>query len=450
MIFLVCQHCKRPSAEGAKFCSECGQALPRQVCPACNAGNDVDATHCSACGVALQSAPIEGAGTDPGRDSAATVTVCEGPTADPAPAAESDQPASPLPVTVTVTESNEEPAPATDLAAVSEVHPRQAAEPAADPAESPAPPAVAAERPEAAAEADPSGEAATSEEAAGRAVTALRAAVMPLQQLADRGDLRPTLNTAPAAPEPSAAAMAPPPVLDSRIIVPGAALTDAPTPGTETPDFHGGPWPEEPPTPARRALAGPFFVGLGAVAVVAFAAMAFFGWSSSKPAVQANKRTDPGPMAAAAKTPSPTVDAAADAAAEAAARLLAAAPERAASKPDGRTTAAIATNSARTPPVAPTREAVPARPPAPAAAVAQARTATAPAAMPSSPAVPSTPRLPAEAAANAGLGIPGPSAADAPKPRVIRPTPPPALPRECTAAMDALGLCQASSKPSGS
>ncbi|MBL8345862.1 MAG: zinc ribbon domain-containing protein [Rubrivivax sp.] len=446
MIFLVCQHCKRPSAEGAKFCSECGQALPRQVCPACNAGNDVDATHCSACGVALQSAPIEDTGTDPGRDSPATETVGEGPTADPA--AESDQPASPLPVTVT--ESNEEPAPATDLAAVSEVHPRQAAEPAADPAESPAPPAVAAERPAAAAEADQSGAAATSEEAAGRAVTALRAAVMPLQQLADRGDLRPTLSTAPAAPEPAAADMAPPPVLDSQIIVPAAALTDAPTPGTETPDFHGGPWPEEPPTPARRALAGPFFVGLGAVAVVAFAAMAFLGWSSSKPAVQANKRTDPGSMAAAAKTPNPTVDAAADAAAEAAARLLAAAPERAASKPDGRTTAAIATNSAPTPPVTPTRDLSPARPPAPAAAVAQARAPTAPAAMPASPAVPSTPRLTAEAAANAGLGTPGPTTADAPKPRVIRPTPPPALPRECTAAMDALGLCQTSSKPSGS
>lgn len=290
---------------------------------------------------------------------------------------------------------------------------------------------------------------ATSEEAASRAVTALRAAVMPLQQLAERGDLRPTLTMAASTePPPVAPAAEPaqPPTLHAQIVVPDAATIEATVPAAGSDDFRGAAWPDEPPRAARREWAGPFFVGLGAVAVVAFAAMAFVGWSSSKPAVQASKRPEQPSLASTTKASSPAVDAAADAAAEAAARLLANTPERATRKPDGRTTpdpvAATSPAAAARPP---TREAPPPRP----AVVAQARPPAAAPAAPSNP-MSAAPRPPLVPAVSAGPGTPVPQATEATRPRAIAPTPPPALPRECTAAMDALGLCQTGSKPSGS
>lgn len=476
MIFLICQHCRRPSAAEAKFCSECGTALPRQACPACQATNDIDAAQCHACGVTLAAAVVaeaaaEATGSEASLESHAATADPAGPEVasdepvvlerEPAaseeavPVAGSDvetdvagaAPGGPEDRAAPAPEVNTETATETEHPTTAEAMPAMEAPPAADasPPDSPGDDAAAVVVAVANADAGLGDAGAANDPAVPQAVAALRAAVMPLQQLAERGDLRPTLTMVPPQ-DPPAPAPPPPPVLDTQIVVPAPASLE-PAAGDEPPaGFRGAAWPDEPPRQRRREWAGPFFVGLGAVAVVTFAAMAFVGWSSSKPAVQASKASQQPSLAGSVKPSSPAVDAAADAAAEAAARLLATTPERTARKPDGRALETVVSTTSPVTPARPAREAPPPRPPI---AVAQVR---APAAATAAPMIslPAATRLPAGPAANAGPGTPLPLPAEAVRARAAPPTTPTVLPRECTAAMDALGLCQTGSKPSGS
>lgn len=51
---IACPNCDRANDADAKFCSECGEALPAEVrCPSCSVLNDANAKFCDACGVAL-------------------------------------------------------------------------------------------------------------------------------------------------------------------------------------------------------------------------------------------------------------------------------------------------------------------------------------------------------------------------------------------------------------
>lgn len=498
MTLLICQHCGRASSAEAKFCSDCGTALPRRECPSCHAVNDHIAPQCDACGAPmdaslsteqpaeppsgeppagpqvepLSSEPWDGppssespagppsgeistpedgeAPVEPASSTAPTASdgsaasattpaadVSQGDAAQDAPAKVVDAEASRAARAILAEMAASLPtAPATDVATATAV-------------ETGGPPEEADRSP--AADPQLGGGSAASPEPAHEPA---QAAIMPLQQLAERGDLRPVLvmEAAPPGPQDQAAA----PAQTAQIVVPAAepiqieialpAREDPPYPpaGLHGGDAAGAAWPDGPPPGARRAWIGPFFYGLGAVAVVTFASLAVMRWSSSSAPAQASAmRTQP---SAEASRPAagPAVDAAADAAAEAAARLLASTPERPAA-PTRRPDAVTPTQAAASLGATMTRPAARATP-----AARPADTAIAGAATPApSPAPPRA--QPAAAAPPEVLAAPLPQLAESPRPRARpAPPPPPALPRECTAAMDALGLCQTSSKPNGS
>lgn len=50
----VCPACRAPLPDGAKFCAQCGQAVPQsRTCPKCHAQVSAGARFCSACGAPL-------------------------------------------------------------------------------------------------------------------------------------------------------------------------------------------------------------------------------------------------------------------------------------------------------------------------------------------------------------------------------------------------------------
>lgn len=190
----------------------------------------------------------------------------------------------------------------------------------------------------------------------------------------------------------------------------------------------------------------PFVIGLAVVGAISLAA---FLWSeSSSPPTAALKQQARAGGVPSMSAPAPRAsgaDAAADAAAEAAAKLLATYPERSA----GKAAPAVATGPANTTATAsvpedrrPPERARPAAPPprAEPPPLPTAATTTAPATL----------RTNIPVARNAE---PAAATFEPPRPpRTVRTpsSPPPALPRECTPAMDAMALCAPGSKPSGS
>lgn len=57
MVHLVCLHCNRSNAAGAKYCVECGAGLLRKFCGSCHAVNDAESRFCQSCGHELPMAP---------------------------------------------------------------------------------------------------------------------------------------------------------------------------------------------------------------------------------------------------------------------------------------------------------------------------------------------------------------------------------------------------------
>ncbi|MEM7624932.1 MAG: zinc ribbon domain-containing protein [Planctomycetota bacterium] len=54
-----CPACDAPNEPDAKFCDQCGGAMPRPEataleCPSCNEPNDIDAKFCDACGTPMR------------------------------------------------------------------------------------------------------------------------------------------------------------------------------------------------------------------------------------------------------------------------------------------------------------------------------------------------------------------------------------------------------------
>ncbi|MBI5721239.1 MAG: zinc ribbon domain-containing protein [Burkholderiales bacterium] len=419
VIPLTCPQCKLPSAAEARFCSGCGAALQRQECPSCNAVNDGAARHCHACGVQVRSQ----AGETP------TTAVVQAAEAAEAAATQQAAQAMLAAVAVELAPGTGAASPVEETTAVEEARPVEPSQSGAalQPVETVASVASAE-----------SAEEGHVELAAAAAPEPPRSAAMPLQQLADRGALRsvPTMARAIAPPDadtPSIETITLTTLPSSLpATLPVALSVSRPTamavgpPDTAAGSFPGSVWQEsvQPADPPRANWIGPFFVGLGTVSVVTLAITALMIWPHQAPPVP--KRQDTPVLAGTGKvTPGPAADAAADAAAEAAARLLGATTQPAARAPDGRAADPLVP-SAQT-----------ARPPARAAAPPRA-------------AVRLAAQAP-EATATVGPTVAPPPAAEAPRPRPVRPSPPqPSLPRECTAAMDALGLCAPGSKPSGS
>lgn len=256
----------------------------------------------------------------------------------------------------------------------------------------------------------------------------LSPSVPPMQRLAELTDVLPRVSAPVWAPETGLVSL----------------------PATTSTALSAAPWPG--PTPvdgARRPTwLAPFFIGLGTVGTVAFAAIALVQWSATAPTTKSAASAQPPALAGASLTPAPAVDTAADAAAAAAARLLAPkseTPARGAELKAEGTRAATPTPMVA-PVLAPPAPAPAARqvdPPAPIQAVARppprtvqpVRVDAAPAAAPAA--------APVAAAVAPVAPQAAPGATEAAQPaRVVRPTAPkPSLPSECTPALAAMALC---------
>ncbi len=276
-------------------------------------------------------------------------------------------------------------------------------------------------------------------------------------------------GTALQAPAPAAAA-APGRTTEVALTAPP---TDLPTLAPATGQLWAASGPASMPGQHRQAWLVPFFTGLAGVGTLALAVLSIVFWPASAPS--------PTPEAAAARpvaagtaavVRSPAADAAADAAAAAAARLLitnggSASPASRVGTDASGSTAPVAIVPAK--PAFERDATPPARPPAvveirstPPAAVIAPATAPLRVPVPTQRADRPSPVAPLNAeTAPAARGAPvpavraAPGAAPAFEPRRpapdARPKPPPSvLPRECTAAMEALALCGTISKPSGS
>lgn len=57
MVHLVCLHCNRSNAVGAKYCVECGAGLLRKFCGSCHEVNDAESRFCQSCGHELPESP---------------------------------------------------------------------------------------------------------------------------------------------------------------------------------------------------------------------------------------------------------------------------------------------------------------------------------------------------------------------------------------------------------
>lgn len=57
MVHLVCLHCNRSNAAGAKYCVECGAGLLRKFCASCHEVNDAESRFCQSCGHELPQSP---------------------------------------------------------------------------------------------------------------------------------------------------------------------------------------------------------------------------------------------------------------------------------------------------------------------------------------------------------------------------------------------------------
>ena len=49
-----CEHCGAPMAAGQRFCSKCGSAASRELCPSCGKGIRTSDLFCPSCGTKLQ------------------------------------------------------------------------------------------------------------------------------------------------------------------------------------------------------------------------------------------------------------------------------------------------------------------------------------------------------------------------------------------------------------
>lgn len=57
VVHLVCLHCNRSNAVGARYCVECGAGLLRKFCGSCHEVNDAQSRFCQSCGHELPESP---------------------------------------------------------------------------------------------------------------------------------------------------------------------------------------------------------------------------------------------------------------------------------------------------------------------------------------------------------------------------------------------------------
>ena len=486
MIYLNCRHCDQPSPADAKFCTACGTAMGQLECSACHLANDIGSLHCQACNTPLLASPAPLAIEPQAASALADASIVPVQALDTAGAPEvvpaiepemaqalADEPLVPTqaldsagvpevpaaqvygePINEEAVQAPEAPPPSSSASVTAEADlaPPEDAAPEPSPPESAPVEAMADLRSDLPSE-EPADSMSAAPEAPASPVAGLTMIEAASAMLAASPSLPPAVpqgaDVAAMPQEADAASMAALPAMATAM---ASASADVASATTDTPatlsaaialpvvpaqshPFAGGA-----PTPSRSrptAWLAPFFIGAAIVGALALATLAFINSSTPSTTARAPVRAESPPaagVATPAAAPNASVDRAAEAATEAAARLLAASTERGA------------------PPPAPSRAtgaqpvALATAPPAPAAAgrpQAQQPLAT----------QPQRQARPAARPAVTAVDTPV-DTANAPRPirNVVRPAPPPPsiLPRECTAAMDALALCPPGSKRNGS
>ena len=482
MIYLSCRHCDQPCSADSKFCTACGTAMGQLECSACHLANDIDSLHCKACNTPLLASPAPAVIEPQAASALADGPVVPMQALDTAGAPEV-LPAIEPEMAQALADEPLVPTLALDSASAPEVPAAQVyLEPINDEAvqapEAPPPSSSAS----VSAEADlatpevPAPEPSLPESAPVEATADLRSD-LPSEEPADGASAAPEAPAPPVAgltmieaasamfaaspsgprsipqgaevmampQEVDAASMAALPAMATATaaadVMPAttdtaATLSTANALPVGPPESH--PFAGDAPTPSRArpaAWLAPLFIGAAIVGTLALATLAFINSSAPSTTARAPVRAESPPaagVATPAAAPNASVDRAAEAATEAAARLLAAstqpgAPTSAPSKATGAQPVALAT--------APLAPAAAGRPQAPLAAQPQRQARPA--------------ARPVVAAVDTPVDT-----ANAPRPirNIVRPAPPPpsVLPRECTAAMDALALCPPGSKRNGS